>query len=143
MDDCVLVRVKPPAVALIAVLTVLMPLALGGCGSKEPPPQPDEPPAAEEAALHDGVDEQRDTRAESGRRADRKGRGKEGVERDRRSRHRDRLREWASQHRYMRLTLEKIKPSAEQLTKLADMNWKHFTELQKKKAERPGFSGPP
>ncbi len=141
MDNCVLAREKSAALIRRRHFGVLVWVAVCGCGgSEEAPPPPEEQPKAVEAALQDEADGQRDTQVEEGRRGGRKASAKEGAKSDsRRARDGSRMREWTSQHLYMSLTIDKIKPSEEQITTLADMNWRHFIEMEKKKAERPSL----
>ena len=105
-------------------------LSVFGCGSEESPPRNEK-----ENAKALGVDSEarsaaRDTNGPQA--APRRNREPKRAGRDR-----ARSRKWAAQHLYMRLALDHLELSEEQLARLSDMNWRHFTEVQKKKAERP------
>ncbi len=118
---------------------VLLIMAAWGCGTKDSSPQKDAPTETTEAAVESSQKKETGRRT-SERRSDNRemrdiavGKGK-GRERNNAE-----VRKWVEQDRYMRLALEHLSLSADQLDRLTDMNWRHFSALEMLKSERPSL----
>lgn len=114
---------------LIGALGGCVSLACGGCGSKEADPQTKNNVETQPGALRDRRDE-RDRHNDPDRKK------QDDSQSNRRVRDTNEVRKWASQHLYMDLTLEHLELTKEQLDRLAELNWRHFSELMKKNAEQ-------
>ena len=121
-------------------VTLFVLAAVTGCDNKAPSEKKDEPTAVDKAVRDDGAKAEPDTRATEQRRGDRDSRDRIEDKGKRRSRDRAQSRKWAKQHRYMGLAIEHLDLREEQLTQLADMNWKHFIAIEKSKSERPSMN---
>lgn len=114
-------------------------LTIAGCSSKDSAPSAKESTAAESQSRKNDIGAEhlrtRDNRLDNRRNTD-----DESAKKNRRSRNEKQLRQWASQHIYMRLCLEHLKLTEEQLTKVGEMNWQHFFALEEMKAKRPALT---
>ncbi len=125
-----LTRLRPESILVLFSLIII------GCGTKESSAPKEEPASIEKTFPSEPSRAAATPDKTVSRRADRSARRNEGTEKGH-SPDRTSSRKWAEQDRYMRLALDRLELSEDQLTRISDLNWEQFIALEKQRSEAP------